>query len=449
MIQMNNEINKLISDKLADIFDSYESTPDLKELSDELQSDLLASAEDKVKAGSTPEQAVDNAFDNFGDIDDLIDQINENSDKHHGSKKSYKLDIDDNGVRINDGKLLNIDDHGVSINQGKFFKADNNGVKLGKLTIDSDGIRTEDKPSKESKEDYFDNFDNQFDASVNTEVYVESLNLVNKREFSADEIDNIDVDYSQVKLTILPSKTDKIVLREYMSRDNDKYYAQIGVVDDDLTIKNGAYPKFLPLRVRVQLLLPKEFIGRLRLLNYSGNIVMSGITGLEGVKATLHSGSFKAENIEVDNLAVKAKSGSVRLNNVKATDLLKMNVHSGSIKFDKLFSNEIDLDAHSGSIHGHAFNGAGKINLHSGSLVMSVHELTDDVNISSKSGLVKLDTSLLDNFKFDLSAKSGTVKVPSFAVLDHDVQSYKDGSIGSDPLHSIIVKAASGAINMK
>ncbi|AKP66475.1 DUF4097 family beta strand repeat-containing protein [Companilactobacillus ginsenosidimutans] len=459
---MTKKILELIDTRINDIFEDYPQTEDLHELSQELTSDLLASAEDKVKAGLTEENAVDEAFDNFGDIEDLIDQtINiDDSDEDDPYKvdidkkgirvdNGKKLRIDNSGVFINQGKTLSIDSNGMSVNNGEFFKADKNGVKLGNYHFDSNGVTNTEDTVATKVNDYFDQFDKEFDNNLNTEVYVESLKLVNEQKFSIEELNHLDVTYKSVELTVLPISGNKVILREYMSRNNSNYYAHSLISNHVLSIAQGNYPNLLPLKARVQVLIPTSFIGGLRLSNGSGTANLYDLKNLETIKVDLNSGVARLKNISTGNLAIISKSGSAKLDNVKSDDLLKVYVKSGTVKFNNLLANAIDITAISGSIRGQNLVGGGNIKSHSGIISISVKDLTQDLHLNAKSGAIKITCVPELNYSFDISAKSGIVHAPAMATKIHDTQSFKDGSVGDDPKFTIYAMAVSGAIKLR
>lgn len=66
---MNEKLNSLVDAKLDKIFVDYPATKDLTELREEVASDLIASAQDKLKDGKSEEDAVEQAFADFGDIE--------------------------------------------------------------------------------------------------------------------------------------------------------------------------------------------------------------------------------------------------------------------------------------------------------------------------------------------------------------------------------------------
>lgn len=459
---MNEKIVELVKKQLSEIFEDYPHTPDIHELAEELKSDLIAAAEDKVDEGKSLEDAVKESFAEFGDINDLIDEVMQDDvdDEQPDSEGSHhidinqsgitidggdKLKIDKTGVFINKGKSFRADGDGVSIGEGRIFQADENGMKLGNMTIDGRGINFDQNKNK--VRDTFSKFDEQFDHHVDTEVYVETLNLFNEESFAIEDIERLDINYSYAVLRVLPTDGDKIILREYMSRNNPDYFARTKSQDGTVKIAQGRYPKFLHLKVRTQVLIPRKFAGDMRIGNIAGNLHVTGIGGLRTVKATINSGNGYFNNISVENLSVRDQSGKVKLDNVKAEDVLELSAHSGSIKIHNVLGREFEINAHSGAIRGEGLSGSGHIVSHSRTVALSINELTGDLEAESHSGAVKI-TMLPKDYKFDLQAKSGIVRAPELAVLDHDTLDFKDGRVGNEPIYTVKGKASSGTVKL-
>ncbi|WP_164505060.1 DUF4097 family beta strand repeat-containing protein [Companilactobacillus hulinensis] len=461
---MNEKIVDLVKQRLTEIFEDYPHTPDIHELVEELKSDLIASAEDKVAEGKSEEDAVKESFAEFGEITELIDEVmhddNDDSkenahanDGHHIDINQSgiivdggeKLKIDKTGVYINNGKSFKADGTGVTIGEGRVFSADENGVKFGNMTIDGRGINFDQNKNK--VHDTFSKFDEQFDHHVDTEIYVETLDLVNELLFDIDDIQRMDISYNSATVKILPTDGDKVIVREYMSRNNPDYYARTKTDGGTLIVAQGRYPKFLHLRVRIQILIPRSFAGDMRVSTISGNLQVNGISNVGTLKTTINSGNGYFNNISVANFSARSQSGKLRIENVKADDVLQLIAHSGTIKIDKVLGREFEIKAHSGSVRGDRLCGSGIIESHSGTVALSVDELTGDLNVESHSGAVKI-TMNMDNYKFDLQSKSGIVRAPENAIFNHDTGDFKDGHVGNDSKYTVKGKTASGVVKL-
>lgn len=446
---MNKLIEKLVNDKLAKIFADYPKTSELRDLQAELASDLMASAEDKLTDDVNEEEAVAQAFESFGDIDEVINQVmndDDNADDNHYQKvfHEHKFDLDDDGIRIDHGKLLNIDSDGITINGGKTVKINDEGVKLGNMIINEDGIKFKNQ-SKAS----FDNFKAKFnDDDFDAEVKFDSLPLTGTRSYATAGLKTISISYQSADVTIVPSKNDEVVIREYASRSNPDYHMQTSLDGDTLRIIQGQIPHFLPLKIRVQILIPQEFSGQLRISDRSGNLHIQDLQQLEQVAINVRSGLVYARNLKLNRLVTEASSGKVVLEDVQAESELLVNSHSGVIKLDNVASQKYDLQAHSGTIKAVDLSGAGQILARSGIIKVIFAEVTGDLKVENISGTVKLTMPETDSYKFDLEAKSGTVKMAHQAKFQHDIQNLKEGIVGDSPQYDLVARAKSGTIKV-
>lgn len=448
---MSEKINKLVDTKLDDYFDGYLYSQDLRELKDEISSDLIAAAEDNVEEGLSEEEAVDQAFKDFGDIDmaidDVLDEADDDKSKQHATHTNtwgHHIDVDDHGIRIDKGKVLNINDDGITVNNGKTIKIDEDGVKLGNMVIDSDGIKFDGKTKTD-----FVNFDDDFDDNFDTEVNVESLPLTDMSEFDVDDVRNLDISYVNASLKLLPTSADKIVIREYMSRKNPEYQVKTDLVGNTLKIIQGKVPHFLPLKIKVQVLVPKSFAGNLRVINQSGSLQVQDLKHLNDAQIEVHSGTIYLDSLKLKQLLLSTTSGKITLEDLTVKENLDLESKSSVINLSDVACPNFKYVVKSGTIRGFDLSGAGKLSAKSGTIKVNFQELTGDVTCDSNSGRIKLQMPEADSYNFDLEAQSGTVKMAVPANYKHDVLSLKEGTVGNAPQYNLKVRAKSGTIKVE
>ncbi|WP_334352423.1 DUF4097 family beta strand repeat-containing protein [Companilactobacillus sp. HBUAS56257] len=446
---MSEKLSSLVDTKLDKIFVDYPATKDLTELREELASDLIASAQDKLKDGKSEEDAVEQAFADFGDIEELINSVlNEKDDdqkEYHRHFHSHNLDVGEDGIKIDNGKILNIDDDGISINGGKTIQINDDGIKLGNMVINDDGISF-GKHHKKS----FDNFEAHFDnTNFNTEVHVESLPLVDEHEFDLNDLKKVAISYANASLKVEASDGEKIKVREYMSRNNPDYQVRTELSADTLKIIQGNVPHFLPLKIKVQILIPKQFAGDLQILNRSGNLQIQGLTNLNQINGDVRSGLIYLNNVKNNQLNINANSGKVTLDNVYVNGLMTIDSRSGVTELSSVYSPDFNIEARSGSIKGVDVSGAGKVLAKSGTVKLIFKEITGDISVDNSSGTIKLLMPENDSYTFDLEAKSGSVKMKHQADFKHDISNLKEGTVGSDPQYTLTARAKSGTIKVE
>jgi len=454
---MNKIINELVDKKLNNIFSDYPDTKDLNELREELSSDLVASAEDKFTGDTTENEAVDQAFKTFGDIDEVITQVLAESDgekKHSNQRHGHHIDINSDGIKIDDGNILNINDDGIKINGGKTVEFNEDGIKIGNMTINEDGINfgkgRKSHFDKPETADLFDDFDEHFkNINFDTEINVESLQMTDEDNFEAEDIKQLNISYDSATIKLVPTSGDKIIFREYMSRNNPKYQAKTDLQEGTLTIIQTQTPHFLPLKIKAQLLIPKKFQGDITISSHSGKVSLQELSNLKDIKVSVNSGLLNVRDIQANSLLVKANSGKIVLEDLKiATDLL-LKTGSSAINLDDVISNNYLLEANSGTIKAIELSGAGQIKAKSGIIKVNFGQITGDITVESVSGTVKLIMPDEASYNFDLEASSGIVKMGPQANYKHDIQSLKEGTVGDDPSFNLITRVKSGTIKVE
>ncbi|MDT6951714.1 DUF4097 family beta strand repeat-containing protein [Companilactobacillus alimentarius] len=447
---MNEELNELVDKKLDKIFADYSQTKDLNDLHEELAADLLAAAKDNLIEDVTPKEAVDQAFEDFGDIDEVIDSVlNENnskeSDHYHKTLHEHNFDVDTNGVRLDDGKLLNIDEDGITVNGGKTIRINDEGIKVGNMTIDENGVSF-GKKSKHSTHKFHAQFNKD---NYDTEVNVESLPLIDESEFEFAGLQNIIISYKSASLKVLATDGDKIKIREYMSRSNPNYQVKTDLNGDTLKITQGDVPRFLSLKLKVQILIPKQFSGLLDVYNHSGKIQVRDLNNLQQGIVKTQSGIIYGNNLKGNEITASAGSGNVTLENICSNDQLVIKTNSGVVNLDSINSVKYQIEAKSGTIKALDLSGAGVIGAKSGTIKIIYKKVTGDITVDSGSGTIKLEMPKEDSYTFDLEATSGVVKMKRNAQLKHDIFNLKEGQVGNNPQYNLKARAKSGTIKVE
>jgi DUF4097 and DUF4098 domain-containing protein YvlB len=277
---------------------------------------------------------------------------------------------------------------------------------------------------------------------------LEDLPLVNTETVSLEGISVLSISYGHGDLMIREGDSERLVIREYMSRDNPRYYAEISRNADAVRIGQGRRPWFFgfSFRSRAEIFLPPSFRENLRILNSSGNL--SGDANLLGYKtidvsvgsgsvllnrlsgetvsirvssgglnvAAIGGNSFvsvSSGRLEIGELAgtehrVKVSSGRTRIGDLEGNAAIE--IRSGSIAVEKT-RGRIDLTISSGSVTVGDFSGEGNFELSAGDLNLDVRELTGDLRFRLTSGSADMNIPVGLGFNLDAITNSGSVRV--------------------------------------
>ena len=255
------------------------------------------------------------------------------------------------------------------------------------------------------------------------EVFKDSTQL--KYDFSAGEIDSIDVDLLSESFVITESDDNKIHVKfeEAFSKMHD-----ISVKNKTLFITSGKsnilnVGNYHDARICIELPQNSSF-QQVNAELKSGSIKVSDIElRAEQVSLKSHSGSIKVESVSCEDLTAKSLSGQVKIESLVAKDADCSSL-SGSIKIENLIADNFIADSKSGSIEitAEKLGKTAKITAISGSVKMALPKNADfSLTCSSTSGSLKSDFGKLKKGvtfknkggKADISIKttSGSVKV--------------------------------------
>ncbi|WP_318766764.1 permease prefix domain 1-containing protein [Lactiplantibacillus carotarum] len=315
---MSAKIEQLVAMRLNSYFKNQPETPALTELRTELATDLNEAANDKERTGLDPEAAVAEAFSDFGDINELIEQVN----AENGTTKTvhgHHVVMDDEGISVDDGETLKINGDGIYLKGGQAFKADadglsinngaikadSHGLKLGNWTFDENGVNL--NGNAQARPDF-----NMEGRPFNLAgEYLESLPLVNEQRFDVAGVTSLALAYKSARVKIIPTQADgdEIIVREYMNHNNTTYQAQVSQRGTSLQVVQGKVPFLIPLRVHVQIHVPVNFAGDLTIESRSGSVLLAGLTSLNVVNLKVESGGARLAELRANALSADIVSG--------------------------------------------------------------------------------------------------------------------------------------------
>ncbi|MGO3489385.1 MAG: DUF4097 family beta strand repeat-containing protein [Leuconostoc carnosum] len=437
-----------IRTRLDVLFSQYTPNNQLTEFKEELVADLLEAYQDFAKQDRSHDEALDDAFDQLGDIESVLSDISQQhtSDEHQSKSNQNKkpfVDFSDDGVHIGN---LHINGKGVRLGDDIVIDGKNDKVNLGDwLHVDHDGARIGRKYYKFDDND--NNEESMFDsgnfkmpswaaAHHNAQIPISTQSLI--------------FDYKDATVHFYTNdKLDLITLDEYFSRDNSRYFATIHETDDHISVTQGDSPLIFHVRKLINIGLPKSITNSdITIINRNGNILVQDIT-LANFNVNIESGNFKAQHIQAKHADWQAHSGNIQADHI-LFETAKIDSRSGHTKLDHTTINQAQIDLSSGSTDINHFAGGGKIKVNSGSVRLRINKLTSDLKLKTSSGRVRITTPETQDFYFDLNSNSGSIKIErtDSSHLDKDTSNYKRGFFGDDPRFTIDATTNSGTIKV-
>lgn len=438
-----------IRTRLDIIFSKYTPNAQLTEFKEELIADLMEAYQDFAKQDKSHDEALDDAFDQLGDIDVVLrdlsqDNTEKSTDKDEPKKKPF-VDISDDGVHIGN---LHIDGQGVRLGDDIVIDGKHDKVQFGDwLHVDHDGARIGKKYYK--FDDDNNNHSSHFDDASNTNqspswatAHHNAQIPISDKQFVFDYRDAVVNFYTN-------DKTDLITVDEYFNRDNSRYFAHIEENDDRVLVSQGDHPLLFHVRTLINIGFPKNFdTGHITSINHSGRVTAYNLS-LGTFNLVIQSGSFDGQQLKAKNAAWEIHSGTVKadtLNFEKAEIFDK----SGNVNLKNTTIPHAKISATSGSIQVDNFIGGGQFSANSGSLRLRIAKLTDDLKLHAHSSSIRVTVPEEQHFNFDLSSNNGLVTIENRNNIhfDKNTTDYKRGFYGTDPKFTIDASTNFGTIKV-
>ncbi|MDR0641178.1 MAG: DUF4097 domain-containing protein [Treponema sp.] len=299
-------------------------------------------------------------------------------------------------------------------------------------------------------------------------------------------IENLSINYGHHTVILRESETADLVLKEYMNRDNPRYYARISRSGGTVQIQRGRRPLFFwNWKVKVEIYLPRSFQGNLRLSNSSGSLsadvdlldyrsidvnVNSGtvfLKNISGGSVSVHvasgemdigalggnsfvsvsSGRLRIGSITGEENRVKVSSGRLRIGALEGHGILELS--SGNMAIDRV-RGRVEVDISSGGLELGDFSGKGAFNISSGNLTLDLRDLEGDLHFLLSSGRVDVTIPKAIPFNLDMVTRSGTVRVKEGLeeVLKISGNSTVLRPIGPSPERTIFARTTSGDLTI-
>lgn len=270
--------------------------------------------------------------------------------------------------------------------------------------------------------------------------------LVNTIEISVKNVSLLSFHYVSDSLVFYESDSDLLIVREFMSKDNPAYYAQVEEKNHEIKIRAGGRPNGL-FSSRIEIYLPAWFQKNISAVTSSGSIKMVDSSHeFSQVSFKASSGSITSHNIIADTITINTSSGSITCESLSAP-MITLTASSGSVKGEYL-RGKLVAEAKSGSIVLDRIHGSGSFETSSGSIRLSFDSVENDITARASSGSITMELPSSRGYAYSATSSSGSV---SSDLGGHSVRSDKTitGQYGTHPYANISVSASSGSVRLK
>jgi DUF4097 and DUF4098 domain-containing protein YvlB len=304
---------------------------------------------------------------------------------------------------------------------------------------------------------------------------IAQMNLVNEQKIALEQVKNIEILYRSETVGLFKTNTSSLIIKEYMSKDDRDYYADITNSETALSIKSGKRPfgLFNTFHARVEIYIPEsnaleinikatsgrieaasEYIcSRMALESSSGAISVNSITA-EAISLKTTSGGINLGTIN-GSASIESTSGNIKVNQITGALLSTISSSSGSVRCEGI-AGDADINTTSGSIVINRMDGDISTETTSGSIHASVTALAGNISMSTSSGSISLELPQSYSFNFLSETTSGGLSTPFTESLSSPVSDSKlsrgiigGNTSGNKPDNNVDIRTTSGPINVK
>jgi DUF4097 and DUF4098 domain-containing protein YvlB len=198
----------------------------------------------------------------------------------------------------------------------------------------------------------------------------------------------------------------------------------------------------------VEIQLPESYIGKLSVLNKSGNLTIDGDYAFESYHSDVTSGNVTIGTLTTSDFTMRSTSGNIRIGTLKA-DSFDIRVTSGDTKAEVITGNgtldttsgnvviaalngQADLSTSSGDTTVKEWKGSGSAHCSSGNITVTVSESTGDMTIGTTSGNIKVELGEKAAYQIKASCISGNVNSDIPLTYTGDDKK-SEGDFGTNP----------------
>jgi hypothetical protein len=311
---------------------------------------------------------------------------------------------------------------------------------------------------------------------------LEDLPLVNTETLSLEGVESLTLSYGHDDLVLRESESGDLVIKEYMNRDNSRYFARVSRAGGAVRIRQGRRPWLhWNWKARAEIYLPRSFRGDLRIANASGTLAADAdLLGYRTVDITVSSGEVFLKEVSGETVSIHISSGEMELRALRGNSFIS--VSSGRLRLDQVTGGETHIKVSSGrlrigALEGQAafeltsgnvvvdrarggmegrvssgilelrdFSGPGSFRVSSGNLRMNLGELREDLRFRLSSGTIDLGIPLDIPFNLDAETSSGSVQVDEGGLEVLRVSGNVLRPLGAGAERTIFARVSSGKL---
>nr|WP_308627022.1 DUF4097 family beta strand repeat-containing protein [uncultured Eisenbergiella sp.] len=277
----------------------------------------------------------------------------------------------------------------------------------------------------------------------------EEERMVNEMVFDLRGISELAVTYDEDMILFYEGRGEKLVVREYMTENKRRYYADTDMENSRIHISEGKRPFFKAgFTCRVEVWLPASYDRDLTVITTDGEIDMSQLKlNLDTLRAETTSGRIRLEQVEASRLEFASTRGSLDLGRICAGDI-KIHTTEGMVKISRL-EGKVNYTTTHGSLEVDEAVGSGGYHTSNDGLLQIRYVKADgDLQLYNKNGDIRLTLPPALGFHLEAVSKNGSVAA-DFGMEEKAEKGWIKGTNGDSPYVKIRLESRNGNLIIK
>ncbi len=277
----------------------------------------------------------------------------------------------------------------------------------------------------------------------------QSAQLENEIIFSLDNVSEVTISYDEEKVTFYESENDKLVIKEYMTKNKNSYHAKVAQSDNSIKISEGGKPFFRDGFYRyIEVYLPASYNGNLTVTTTDGDIDISRLKlSLKALRIDSTAGTVRLNTVEAQSLYLSTTSGVLDVDNLNA-DTIRIATTSGNFSCEKL-NGYIAYTTTRGNTDIKSAIGSGTYKANnSGKLNVIYTEVTGDLSFYNKNDSIHITLPADLEFKFEATTKNGSVSTTFQENISINGRT-TSGTVGEHPTVTVKAETNNGNIEVE
>lgn len=275
-----------------------------------------------------------------------------------------------------------------------------------------------------------------------------SQGVANELEFSLSGISQVTISYDEEPITFFAGNSDELIIKEYMTDNNKRYYAKVEETSGSIKISEGNKPLFHGKFSRyVEVYLPVSYQENLTVTTTNGEIDLSDVPlELSSLRVDSTSGTIQIEDATAHNIHLSTTSGKLKLGSLQGTKI-KLETTGGTLVCEKLDGN-VTYTSTSGDAEIKSAIGSGSYRANnSGKMDVTYTEVTGDLSLFNKNDKANLTIPSTLDFDFEATTKNGSISTTFQQNVSVEGETVR-GAVGENPDVTISVETKNGDIQV-